>query len=79
MRMSQQTLTYNTAIMLYEYFITLENEVSLGWQRRVTATSIMFLLNRYVMLSMIISEIITMLPVTGLITSPVSQLLINNY
>ncbi|KIP03219.1 hypothetical protein PHLGIDRAFT_77942, partial [Phlebiopsis gigantea 11061_1 CR5-6] len=33
-------------LMLYEYFITLEYEVSIGWQRRVTVTSLMFLLNR---------------------------------
>ena len=60
--------------MLYEYFITLEHEIYIGWQRRVTATSFMFLLNRFVMLGMITSGIIAMFPVSGMMTSPVSYL-----
>lgn len=50
------------ALMLYEYCITLEYEVSIGWRRQRNVTSLLFLLNRYIMLCMVITEILSMLP-----------------
>ena len=40
------------ALVAWEFFITIQHEVSIGWQAKPTATSIMFIVNRWVMLCM---------------------------
>lgn len=36
-----------TALILYEYVITIKGEIRLVWQRRPSVVAILFLLNRY--------------------------------
>ena len=38
------------ALVLYEICITIEDEVALVWQRRVTATTILFIMNRWALI-----------------------------
>ena len=39
-----------TALLAFEYFITLSQEVELFWKRRVTGASVLFFFNRYLIL-----------------------------
>ena len=49
------------ALMLYEYFITIEYEVTIGWRRQVTATSCFFIANRFIMLCMVVTGLLAMI------------------
>jgi hypothetical protein len=53
---------YNPAVLvLYEYVITFEQEVSTIWKRRFTATSILLLSTRWVL---VLSQIVPFIPST---------------
>lgn len=39
------------ALIFYEYAITIDNEVRLIWRRRITGASVIFFLNRYIMIA----------------------------
>ena len=47
-----------SALIFYEYAITFNNEVRLIWRRRITAASVLFFLNRYIM---ILDNIVTLI------------------
>ncbi|RPD55564.1 hypothetical protein L227DRAFT_566527 [Lentinus tigrinus ALCF2SS1-6] len=40
------------ALVLYDYFLTFDLEVELFWRRKFTGASVLFALNRYMMISM---------------------------
>ncbi|KAH9896095.1 hypothetical protein C8Q73DRAFT_745200 [Cubamyces lactineus] len=46
------------ALIFYEYAITFNNEVRLIWRRRITAASVLYFLNRYIM---ILDNIVTLI------------------
>ena len=53
------------ALLCYEYCLTFKHEVLIGWRRKVTATLLLFMLNRCVMLCTVATGILGfMLPVT---------------
>ena len=43
---------------MYEYLITIEDEVLYFWKRRFTGASVLFFLNRYLRLMFYISEFV---------------------
>ncbi|KAI0354663.1 hypothetical protein OH77DRAFT_1521558 [Trametes cingulata] len=45
-----------TVLLVFEYLITLDREVELFWRRKFTGASVLFLLNRYLPLSVTILE-----------------------
>ncbi|KAI0778846.1 hypothetical protein BD413DRAFT_119713 [Trametes elegans] len=45
-----------TVLLAYEYLVTFDREVNLFWRRRFTGASVLFLLNRYLPLSVTILE-----------------------
>ncbi|KAI0659997.1 hypothetical protein C8Q70DRAFT_1053251 [Cubamyces menziesii] len=47
---SNCALFAEAALIFHEYFITLDSEVRLIWRRRITGASILFFLNRYIMI-----------------------------
>ncbi|KAI0635104.1 hypothetical protein C8Q77DRAFT_1105834 [Trametes polyzona] len=59
----QSTYTYNltflgaVAWLCWEYVITLDREVALVWKRKVNSASIIFFLNRYIMLVQFIIQL----------------------
>ena len=45
-----------TALAVYEYLITLGDEVAVFWERKVNATSILFLLNRWTLVIQLVYQ-----------------------
>lgn len=41
-----------TALLAYEYLLTLTREIALFWKRRLTGASVLFFLNRYIVLAL---------------------------
>ncbi|KAI0777519.1 hypothetical protein BD413DRAFT_181425 [Trametes elegans] len=50
------------ALFLWDYFVTLDREVEYIWKKRLSAASILFILNRYVNLGVSILEVIEQAP-----------------
>ena len=50
-------LTTELALVIWEYFITLASEVDLFWRKSVTATSMLFVATRWIMLATVLLEI----------------------
>lgn len=48
-----------TALVVYEYIITLGEEISLVWRGRVTGAVVLFVLNRYLNLGVVIYQFMT--------------------
>ncbi|KIP08674.1 hypothetical protein PHLGIDRAFT_68927, partial [Phlebiopsis gigantea 11061_1 CR5-6] len=69
------------ALCVYEYLITFEHELRIVWQGRITVTSVIFLLNRWVMM---LPEVITLMfdlmlpPTTQAVRNPSKISLINH-
>lgn len=49
---------YTSVLIFYEYALTIEDERILVWQQNWTATTVLFLLNRFVMMFMAISQLL---------------------
>ena len=48
----ERTLTFcrHQALVFYEYVITLQDEIDMIWRRRWNAATVLFVVNRYLML-----------------------------
>ena len=55
-------LSCGVAFILYEYLITFDLEVQLFWKRQLTGAGILFLLNRYLLLTNVLFAISPALP-----------------
>lgn len=58
---SKYELTIRPALVIWEYCTTLGEEVDMFWRRRVTATSLLFMANRWIMVA---STALTATPAT---------------
>lgn len=56
-----------TLVVLYSYdhVITLDNEVKYVWRRRISGASVLFMMNRYMMLLASLASIIHLVPRFG--------------
>ena len=55
---SRSSLSLNLALILHEYFVTFEYEVTIGWQRKFNLTSSIFMLNRWMSLGILFIQFI---------------------
>ena len=46
-----------TVVYAYDYGLTLPDEIAYIWMRKMTVTTILFLLNRYVVFAMLLEEV----------------------
>ncbi|KAI0765607.1 hypothetical protein BD413DRAFT_574050 [Trametes elegans] len=53
-----------TALLVYEYLITLDREVALFWRRRVTGASVLFFTNRYLVLVVYLLLLMYLVPMS---------------
>ncbi|TBU42631.1 hypothetical protein BD309DRAFT_865942 [Dichomitus squalens] len=63
------SLFAEAALILHEYLITFDSEVRLMWRRKITGASIIFFLNRYIMLLSQLFILPTWAPVSDLTIS----------
>lgn len=54
-------LTIESAVAIWEYLITLTNEVDIFWTKKLTATSLFFVVMRWIMLA---NTLVPFMPVT---------------
>ena len=59
-----------TVLVLYEFLITFGAEVNLFWRKRFTGASILFFINRYVVLFYNLFSMWSFRPITNLSVSP---------
>ena len=62
------------ALVIYEYLVTFTTEVQLFWMRELTGASILFFINRYLMLLYIMSQLWGYSPLTGTVSVSESML-----
>ena len=62
------------ALVIYEYLVTFTTEVQLFWVRELTGASILFFINRYLMLLYILAELWGYSPLTGTVSVSTSML-----
>lgn len=61
----QRSTHSEAVIILYEYIITIGKEVQLFWNRKVTGASVLFFLNRYIVLGLNLYALpVTSIPVS---------------
>ena len=58
------SLTYSAALIFCEQLVTLSDEIRFVWRRKLTMSSLVFLLNRYILLAYGIINVIGVIPWT---------------
>ena len=48
MHRTRSSLVLGAALFIYHYFLTFSEEVKYVWRRKISAVSVLFLVNRYV-------------------------------
>ena len=66
------------ALVIYEYILTLITEIQLFWGKEVTGASIIFFVNRYVMLVSVLFFLCGYSPITGTASVSVGMFNISN-
>jgi len=58
-----------SALMLYEYIITIGEEVQLIWSRKLASFSaFLFFMNRFVLIGLIVTGVLTIVPASNLLS-----------
>lgn len=65
-------LIYFPALVAYEYLLTFYDEVKAIWRRKITGASVLFIVNRYVL---IITIVLQILPLNDQLVSPLPLIL----
>ncbi|KAM5541401.1 hypothetical protein V8D89_004955 [Ganoderma adspersum] len=63
-----QVLLSAITLVIYEYLVTFTTEVQLFWARELTGASILFFINRYLMLLYIMAELWGYSPLTATVS-----------
>lgn len=58
------------ALLLYEYLITLEDEINVLWRRQWSSATAIFYINRWLGLTWSVVSIMTVMPIDTLMVSP---------
>ncbi len=52
-----------TALLFYDYILTLRHEVRFVWGRRFSAATALFLVNRYFIILLYLVDVVTLFPI----------------
>ncbi|KAH9888970.1 hypothetical protein C8Q73DRAFT_655086, partial [Cubamyces lactineus] len=57
------------ALLAYDYLLTLRHEVRFVWSRKFTGATVLFLLNRYIIILLYLVDIITLFPIISKVSA----------
>ena len=58
-------LIYPQAVIFYDYLLTFTDEVTTIWRRKISLASVAILVNRYALLGVATSYVLSLLPMEG--------------
>ncbi|KAI0334549.1 hypothetical protein GY45DRAFT_1242288, partial [Cubamyces sp. BRFM 1775] len=57
------------ALLVYDYLLTLRHEVRFVWSRKFTGATVLFLLNRYIIILVYLVDVITLFPIISKVSA----------